>query len=295
MILIDGKQTAADIRAELTEKVSAIKEKGGKVPHLSIMLIGDDPASDIYVRNKIKACEAAGFGATLIRYGADVSEKEVLDKIQAVNQNDDIDGLIIQSPFPDHISPEKVTFAIDPRKDVDGFHPVNIGRMAKGLPAYVAATPFGIVELLRRYEIETSGKHCVVIGRSDIVGTPMALLMSRKAYPGNCTVTICHSRTKDLPSITRQADILIAALGKPEIVTADMVKKGVVIIDVGTSRVEDPTKKSGYALKGDVKFDEVAEKASYITPVPGGVGPMTIASLMYNTWLASQGEIYPSI
>jgi methylenetetrahydrofolate dehydrogenase (NADP+) / methenyltetrahydrofolate cyclohydrolase len=292
MILIDGKQTAADIRAELTEKVSIIKEKGGKVPHLAIMLIGDDPASDIYVRNKIKACEAAGFGATLIRYGADVSEKEVLDKIEAVNQNKDIDGLIVQSPFPDHISAEKVTFAIDPRKDVDGFHPVNIGRMAKGLPAYVAATPFGIVELLKRYEIETSGKHCVVIGRSDIVGTPMALLMSRKAYPGNCTVTICHSRTKDLPSITRQADILIAALGKPEIVTADMVKEGVVIIDVGTSRVEDASKKSGYGLKGDVKFDEVAEKASYITPVPGGVGPMTIASLMYNTWLASQGEIY---
>ncbi len=292
MQLIDGKQIALEIRTELAEKVAALKDKGGKIPHLAIMLIGNDPASEIYVRNKIKACEAAGFGATLIQYDADVSEQEVLAKIASVNQHADIDGLIVQSPFPDHISSEKVTFAIDPKKDVDGFHPVNIGRMAKGLPAYVAATPFGIVQLIKRYEIETSGKHCVIIGRSDIVGTPMNLLMSRKAYPGNCTVTMCHSRTKDLPSFTRQADILIAALGKPELVTGDMVKEGVVVIDVGTSRVADPSKKSGYALKGDVKFDEVAKKASFITPVPGGVGPMTIASLMYNTYLASQKEVY---
>lgn len=292
MTIIDGKQTALQIREELAAEVDNIKKNGGKVPHLAAILVGEDPASDTYVRMKVKDCEQIGYKSTLIRYEKDISEAELLAKVEEINQDADIDGLIVQLPLPDHIASEKITFAIRPEKDVDGFHPINIGRMAKGLPAYVCATPHGVMELLKRYEIPTAGKHCVVIGRSDIVGTPVSILMSRKAYPGNATVTICHSRTPNIPEITRQADIIIAALGKPEFLTADMVKEGAVVIDVGTSRVEDPSKKSGFGLKGDVKYDEVAPKCSYITPVPGGVGPMTRASLLYNTMLAAKKEIY---
>jgi methylenetetrahydrofolate dehydrogenase (NADP+)/methenyltetrahydrofolate cyclohydrolase len=292
MTIIDGKQTAQQIREELAAEVDNIKKNGGKVPHLAAILVGEDPASDTYVRMKVKDCEQIGYKSTLIRYEKDISEAELLAKVEEINQDADIDGLIVQLPLPDHIASEKITFAIRPEKDVDGFHPINIGRMAKGLPAYVCATPHGVLELLKRYEIPTAGKHCVVIGRSDIVGTPVSILMSRKAYPGNATVTICHSRTPNIPEITRQADIIITALGKPEFLTADMVKEGAVVIDVGTSRVEDPSKKSGFGLKGDVKYDEVAPKCSYITPVPGGVGPMTRASLLYNTMLAAKKEIY---
>lgn len=292
MTIIDGKQTAQQIRQELAAEVEQIKQNGGKVPHLAAILVGEDPASDTYVRMKVKDCEQIGYKSTLIRYDAGISEKELLDKVEEINQDDDIDGLIVQLPLPDHITSEKITFAIRPEKDVDGFHPINIGRMAKGLPAYVCATPHGVMELIRRYEIPTEGKHCVVIGRSDIVGTPVSILMSRKAYPGNATVTVCHSRTPNIAELSRQADIIIAALGKPEFLTADMVKEGAVVIDVGTTRVKDPSKKSGFGLKGDVKFDEVAEKCSYITPVPGGVGPMTRASLLYNTMLAAKESIY---
>lgn len=292
MTLIDGNQTAQRIREELTRQVTQIKEKGGKVPHLAAILVGNDPASEAYVRNKVKDCEKVGFTSTLARFDHDVSEEELLAKVEEINRNDDIDGVIVQLPLPDHINPEKVTFAIRAEKDVDGFHPMNVGRMAKGLPAYIAATPFGILQLLESYQIETEGKHCIVIGRSDIVGTPMGILMSRKAYPGNCTVTICHSRTKDMPEITRQADIIIAAIGKAGFVTADMVKEGAVVIDVGINRVKDASRKSGFALVGDVDFSEVAEKCSYITPVPGGVGPMTRAALLYNTMLAAQRKIY---
>ena len=292
MTLIDGKQTAQQIRQELAAEVEQIKQNGGKVPHLAAILVGEDPASDTYVRMKVKDCEQIGYKSTLIRYDADITEEELLTKVEEINQDDDIDGLIVQLPLPDHITSEKITFAIRPEKDVDGFHPINIGRMAKGLPAYVCATPHGVMELLKRYEIPTSGKHCVVIGRSDIVGTPVSVLMSRKAYPGNATVTVCHSRTPNIPEIARQADIIIAALGKPEFLTADMVKEGAVVIDVGTTRVKDSSKKSGFGLRGDVKFDEVAEKCSYITPVPGGVGPMTRASLLYNTMLAAKNKVY---
>jgi methylenetetrahydrofolate dehydrogenase (NADP+) / methenyltetrahydrofolate cyclohydrolase len=292
MTLIDGKQTAMLIRIELAAKVEKIKQSGGRAPHLAAILVGENPASDTYVRMKVKDCQQIGYQSTLIRYDTDISEEELLAKVEEINQDDSIDGLIVQLPLPEHITSEKVTFAILPEKDVDGFHPINIGRMAKGLPAYVCATPHGVMELIRRYEIPTEGKHCVVIGRSDIVGTPVSILMSRKAYPGNATVTVCHSRTPNIPEISRQADIIIAALGKPEFLTADMVKEGAVVIDVGTTRVKDPSKKSGFGLKGDVEFDEVAEKCSYITPVPGGVGPMTRASLLYNTMLAAKGEIY---
>lgn len=292
MTLIDGNQTAQQIREELTRQVAQIKEQGGKVPHLAAILVGNNPASEAYVRNKVKDCEKVGFSSTLARFGTDVSEEELLAKVEEINEDDDIDGLIVQLPLPDHINPEKVTFTIRPEKDVDGFHPMNVGRMAKGLPAYIAATPYGILQLLEHYQIKTEGKHCVVIGRSDIVGTPMGILMSRKAYPGNCTVTICHSRTENMPEITRQADIIIAAIGRAAFVTADMVKPGAVVIDVGINRVDDASRKSGYALVGDVDFNSVAEKCSYITPVPGGVGPMTRAALLYNTMLAARREIY---
>ena len=292
MTLIDGKQTALHIREEIAQQVNKIKQQGGKVPHLAAMLVGNNPASEAYVRNKVKDCEAVGFGSTLVRFDTDVTEAELLAKVEEINQNDAIDGLIVQLPLPAHITPEKVTFTIRPEKDVDGFHPINVGRMAKGLPSFVAATPFGILQLLERYSIETEGKHCVVIGRSDIVGTPMSLLMSRKGYPGNCTVTMCHSRTQNMPDITRQADILIAAIGRARFVTADMVKPGAVVIDVGINREDDTRRKSGYALVGDVDFEGVAEKCSYITPVPGGVGPMTRAALLHNTLLAAKGELY---
>ena len=289
---IDGKQTSSDIRIEIAEKVKSIKEKGGKIPHLAAILVGNDGASETYVRYKVKDCEQVGFKSTLKRFDDSVTEEELLNEVEAINNDPDIDGLIVQLPIPDHISVQKVTDRIKPEKDVDGFHPVNVGRMAKSLPSYISATPYGIMQLIERYKIETSGKHCVVIGRSDIVGTPMSILLSRKAYPGNCTVTICHSRTKDIKAMTLQADIIIAALGSPGFLTGDMVKEGAVVIDVGITRVEDPSKKSGFALKGDVKFDEVEPKCSYITPVPGGVGPMTRASLLMNTLLAAENSIY---
>jgi len=287
-IIIDGKATAQIIRDEIAEKVLKIKEKGGKIPHLAAVLVGEDPASQTYVNGKVNDCKQVGFESTLRQFDTDISEEKLLQVVDELNQNPDIDGYIVQLPLPGHISARKVTERIWPEKDVDGFHPANVGRMVKNLPAYVSATPLGILQLLERYQIETEGKHCVVIGRSDIVGTPMAILMSRKAYPGNCTVTVCHSRTKDIKAISLEADIVIAALGRPEFLTGDMVKQGVVVIDVGITRVADASKKKGYALKGDVKFDEVAPKASYITPVPGGVGPMTRAALLYNTLMASQ-------
>ena len=290
--ILDGKQTSADIRNEIKEKVIKIKEEGGKIPHLAAILVGNDGASETYVNNKVKDCAQVGFKSTLKRFDDSVTEKELLQAVEDINNDPDIDGLIVQLPIPDHISVQKVTDRIKPEKDVDGFHPVNVGRMAKSLPAYVSATPYGIMQLIERYKIETSGKHCVVIGRSDIVGSPMSILLSRKAYPGNCTVTLCHSRTKDIKAMTLQADIIIAALGIPEFLTADMVPEGAVVIDVGITRVPDATKKSGFGLRGDVKYDEVAPKCSYITPVPGGVGPMTRASLLMNTLLAAENAIF---
>jgi methylenetetrahydrofolate dehydrogenase (NADP+)/methenyltetrahydrofolate cyclohydrolase len=273
-------------------EVDKIKSEGGKIPHLAAVLVGDNGASETYVASKIKSCEQIGFKSTLIRRDASSTEAEVLEIIDQLNKDEDIDGFIVQLPLPAHIDVDKIIEAIDPKKDVDGFHPINIGRMAKGLPAYISATPFGVLELLKRYKIETAGKHCVVVGRSQIVGLPMSILMQRNTYPGNCTVSLVHSRTQNLKEICLQADILVAALGKPEFITADMVKDGAVVIDVGLTRVVDETKKSGFALKGDVKFDEVAPKSSFITPVPGGVGLMTVAALMYNTLLASKSEIY---
>ncbi|WP_375437404.1 bifunctional 5,10-methylenetetrahydrofolate dehydrogenase/5,10-methenyltetrahydrofolate cyclohydrolase [uncultured Hymenobacter sp.] len=291
--LIDGKQTAEDIKVEIAVEVAALKAAGQKTPHLAAVLVGHDGGSETYVRNKVLACERVGFESTLLRYEDDITEAELLAKVEELNQDADIDGFIVQLPLPRHISSEKVIEAIRPEKDVDGFHPMNIGRMVAGLPALLPATPSGIVELLRRYELPTDGKHCVVIGRSNIVGTPVSILLAKNLEPGNCTVTLCHSRTQDLASITKTADILVAALGRPEFVTADMVKPGAVVIDVGTTRVEDASRKSGWALKGDVDFAAVAPHTSYITPVPGGVGPMTIAMLLLNTLKACKGEVYP--
>ncbi|MCS5488825.1 bifunctional methylenetetrahydrofolate dehydrogenase/methenyltetrahydrofolate cyclohydrolase FolD [Algoriphagus limi] len=290
--IIDGKKTSQDIKNEIAARVAEIKAEGGKTPHLAAVLVGNDGASQTYVGAKVKACEQVGFESTLVRLEESVSESELLRVVEDINNNPEIDGLIVQLPLPKHISVERVTDKIKPEKDVDGFTPANVGRMTLHWPAYVAATPYGIVELLKRYEIETSGKHCVVIGRSHIVGSPMSILMARNSYPGNATVTLTHSRTKNLAEITKTADILIVAIGKPEFVTADMVKEGAVVIDVGIHRIEDSSKKSGFRLIGDVKFDEVSQKASAITPVPGGVGPMTIASLLYNTLLAAEGKIY---
>ena len=292
MRIIDGKQTAADIKAEIKAEVEALVAQGHRRPHLAAILVGHDGGSETYVSNKVKACEACGFKSTLLRHEVDVTEEELLQEIARLNADADVDGFIVQLPLPRHISEQKVTEAIDPRKDVDGFHPVNVGRLSIGLPGYVSATPAGIVELLRRYGIDTKGKHCVVLGRSNIVGKPMAALMMQKAVPGNCTVTVCHSATQDLAAHTRRADILIAALGQPAFVKADMVKDGAVVIDVGTTRVEDSSRKSGWRLQGDVDFDAVAPKCSYITPVPGGVGPMTICSLMMNTLKAYKKEVY---
>ena len=291
-IIIDGKKTSEEIKNEIAARVLEIKNEGGKIPHLAAVLVGNDGASQTYVGAKVRACEQVGFASTLVRLDEDVSEEELLRKVGEINENPDIDGLIVQLPLPDHISVEKVTARIKPEKDVDGFTPANVGRMVLNWPAYVSATPNGIVELLNRYQIETSGKHCVVIGRSHIVGSPMSILMARNTTPGNCTVTLTHSRTKNLPGIAKTADILIVALGRPGFVTADMVKEGAVVIDVGIHRIEDPTRKSGFRLVGDVKFDEVAPKTSAITPVPGGVGPMTIASLLNNTLLAAEKKIY---
>lgn len=292
MQLIDGKATAAKIREEIAQEVKQIKSAGGKTPHLAAILVGHDGGSETYVANKVKACEQVGFESTLIRFENDVTEEELLKSVEKLNNDPNIDGFIVQLPLPKHISEDKITQAIDYRKDVDGFHPVNVGRMSLGLPGFLSATPAGIVELLRRYEIETRGKHCVILGRSNIVGKPAATLMMRKGYPGDCTVTVCHSRTPNIKEICLQADIIIAALGVPEFLKGDMVKEGAVVIDVGTTRVPSNKTKSGFKLTGDVAFDEVAPKCSYITPVPGGVGPMTIASLLKNTLLAGKKEAF---
>ncbi|MCL2649806.1 MAG: bifunctional methylenetetrahydrofolate dehydrogenase/methenyltetrahydrofolate cyclohydrolase FolD [Candidatus Azobacteroides sp.] len=292
MLLIDGRAIAAQIKLEIAEEVKQIKAAGGKTPHLAAILVGHDGGSETYVASKVRTCEEIGFKSSLIRYEDDVTEEVLLKKVIELNNNPDIDGFIVQLPLPKHISEQKVIETIDYRKDVDGFHPINVGRMSIGLPCFVSATPAGILELLKRYNIETSGKHCVVLGRSNIVGKPMASLMMQKAYPGDSTVTVCHSRTKNIKEICLQGDIIIAALGSPEFVTADMVKDGAVVIDVGTTRIPSDKTKSGFKLTGDVKFDEVAPKCSYITPVPGGVGPMTIISLMKNTLLAGKKAIY---
>lgn len=292
MTTIDGKALAQTIKAEIREEVSAIVAAGGKAPHLAAVLIGEDPASQVYVRNKVKSCEEVGFHSTLIRRPADISQEELMSIVADLNQNPDIDGFIVQLPLPKHLNEEEVTLAIDPRKDVDGFHPVNFGRMAQGLPCYLPATPAGILEMLKRYEIPTAGKEVVVVGRSNIVGTPMSILLSRKAYPGDATVTICHSRTRNLAEHTRRADIIVAAIGSADFIKGDMVKDGVVIIDVGMNRVEDPAAKNGYRLTGDVDFASVAPKSSYFTPVPGGVGQMTVVSLMLNTLKAGKREVY---
>lgn len=292
MELIDGKKISDQIKEEIAEEVQKIKAQGGKIPHLAAILVGNDGGSITYVNNKVLACEKVGFKSTLVRYDDSVTEEELLKKVQEINADSDIDGLIVQLPLPKHISSDKVTEAVSPEKDVDGFHPVNVGRMVANLPAYLPATPAGILELLKRYDIPTKGKHCVVIGRSHIVGSPVSILMAKNAYPGNCTVTICHSHTPNLKEICLQADIIVAALGRPEFVTAEMVKEGAVVIDVGTTRVKSDVTKSGFKLKGDVNFEEVAPKCSYITPVPGGVGPMTIASLLLNTLKSAKKEVY---
>lgn len=291
MQLIDGKKTAADIKAEIKAEVEQIVANGGKRPHLAAILVGHDGGSETYVAAKVKACEECGFKSTLQRFESDIDEETLLTKIDEFNRDSDIDGFIVQLPLPKHIDEQRVIRAVDPNKDVDGFHPVNVGRMALGLPTFVSATPAGIMELLKRYDIPTRGKKCVVLGRSNIVGKPMAILMMQKTKPGNATVTVCHSATPDIASVTREADIIIAALGQPGFVTADMVKPGATIIDVGTTRVPDATRKSGWRLCGDVDFDNVAPLCSFITPVPGGVGPMTICSLMRNTLLAAKGAV----
>ena len=290
--LIDGKATATAIKQEIAKEVKAIVAAGGKQPHLAAVLVGHDGGSETYVKNKVIACEQCGFKSTLIRFEADVTEEELLACVDKLNKDEDVDGFIVQLPLPKHIDEQKIIMAVDYRKDVDGFHPINVGRMSIGLPCFVSATPQGIVELLRRYAIPTRGKHCVVLGRSNIVGKPIAQLLMQKGEPGDCTVTVCHSRTPNIKELCLSADIIIAALGSPEFVTADMVKKGAVLVDVGTTRVPDATKKSGARLTGDVKFDEVAPLCSYITPVPGGVGPMTIVSLMMNTLKAAKKEIF---
>lgn len=292
MQLIDGTALAKAIKEELATEVETLKANGRKIPHLAAVLVGEDPASQVYVRNKVRSCEKIGFNSTLIRKDKDTTEAELLEIIHQLNNDDDIDGFIVQLPLPKHIDEDKITLAIDPKKDVDGFHPMNFGRMAQSLPAYIPATPYGIMVMLERYGIETAGKHCVVVGRSNIVGTPMSILMSRKAKVGNCTVTLTHSRTADLKAETLRADIIIAAIGIPNHITADMVKDGVVIIDVGINRIDDATAKNGYKLVGDVDFDSVAPKSSFITPVPGGVGQMTVTALLMNTLKAAKNEVY---
>ena len=292
MQLIDGKAISEQIKQEIATEVAERVARGEKRPHLAAILVGHDGGSETYVANKVKACEACGFTSSLIRFENDVTEDTLLVEIERLNSDKDVDGFIVQLPLPRHINEQRIIEAIDYRKDVDGFHPINVGRLSIGLPCFVSATPNGILQLLKRYNIETSGKRCVILGRSNIVGKPMATLMMQKAYPGDATVTVCHSRSKDLVKECQEADILIAAMGQPNFVTANMVKEGAVVIDVGTTRVPDATRKSGFKLTGDVKFDEVAPKCSYITPVPGGVGPMTIVSLMMNTLLAGTKAIY---
>jgi methylenetetrahydrofolate dehydrogenase (NADP+)/methenyltetrahydrofolate cyclohydrolase len=288
MVLLDGRKTSADIKDEIALKVKEFKDSGKKIPHLAAILVGTDGASMTYVSGKVKACELVGFKSTLIELPKETSEEKLLQEIEALNNNDDIDGFIVQLPLPKHIDEQKVLLTVDPDKDVDGFHPTNVGKMALDLPCFLPATPFGILELLERYKVETSGKHVVVIGRSHIVGRPISILMSQKRLAGNATVTLTHSRTKNLKEITLRADIIVAALGKPEFLTGDMVKDGVTIIDVGITRIKDASKKRGYRLAGDVHFESVAPKSAFITPVPGGVGPMTIAMLLKNTLLACE-------
>lgn len=291
MIRLDGKQTSKEIKEEIKTAVSEMKVRGERIPHLAAVLVGDDGASLTYVGSKVRSCEYVGFDSTLIRLEADISEAALLKQIDHLNQDDTLDGYIVQLPLPKHINEEKILLAIDPKKDVDGFHPANFGRMALELDAFIPATPFGIMQLLERYKVPTSGKHCVVVGRSHIVGRPISILMSQKGTAGNATVTVAHSRTENLADLTKQADIIVMALGIPEYLTGDMVKKGAVIIDVGITRVADESHPKGYVIKGDVAFDQVAEKASFITPVPGGVGPMTIAMLLKNTLLARQWNL----
>jgi len=286
MILLDGRKTSSDIKDEITLEVAQLKKDGKKTPHLAAVIVGNDGASKTYVGAKVKACNRVGFESTLVELPEETTEETLLAQIEELNNNDDIDGFIVQLPLPKHIDEQKVIMAVNPDKDVDGFHPTNVGKMALNLPTFISATPFGILELLERYNVETSGKHVVVIGRSHIVGSPMSILLSQKRTVGNATVTITHSRTTNLKEITLQADIIVAALGIPEFLTADMVKDNVTVIDVGITRVEDSSKKSGYRLLGDVAFDEVSKKSAFITPVPGGVGPMTIAMLLKNTLLA---------
>lgn len=292
MTLIDGKKVADQIKEEIGATVEKMVAEGKKRPHLAAILVGHDGGSETYVTHKVRACEQCGFKSTLIRFEDDVTEEKLLEAIETLNRDADVDGFIVQLPLPRHISEQKIIEAIDYRKDVDGFHPINVGRMSIGLPCYLSATPAGIMELIARYDIPTKGKRCVVLGRSNIVGKPVATLMMQKHVPGDATVTVCHSATENIKEICREADIIIAALGKPGFVTADMVKPGAAIIDVGTTRVPDASRKSGFRLRGDVDFDNVAPLCSYITPVPGGVGPMTICSLMKNTLLAGQGAIY---
>ncbi|HPD95782.1 MAG TPA: bifunctional methylenetetrahydrofolate dehydrogenase/methenyltetrahydrofolate cyclohydrolase FolD [Tenuifilaceae bacterium] len=292
MELLDGKRISDEIKGEIATEVEKIKKEGGKIPRLVAILVGHDGASETYVGHKEKSCNQVGFESQVLRFEDTITEVELLQEIEKLNNDPLVDGFIVQMPLPKHIDEQKVIEAIDPRKDVDGFHPINVGRMVIGLPSYISATPDGIIELLRRYKIETSGKHCVVLGRSNIVGRPIANLLSLKAYPGDCTVTVCHSKTPNIKGFTKNADILIVAMGKAEFVTADMVKEGAVVVDVGITRVKSDKTKSGWKLLGDVKFDEVAPKCSYITPVPGGVGPLTIASLLKNTLRAAKKEIY---
>ncbi len=292
MQLIDGKALALQIQTELKEKVSRLKMEGKRPPHLVAVLVGDNPASQSYVRNKIRSCERVGYRSTLHHLDSEVSETQLMQLIDRLNTDQEVDGFMVQLPLPSHIDETKVTLAIRPEKDVDGFHPCNFGRMTQGLPAFKPATPLGIMEMLKRYHIDTAGKECVVLGRSNIVGRPISIMLSSKGNPGNATVSVLHSRSRDITDRCAQADIIIAAIGIPQFVKADMVKKGAVLIDVGINRIEDPTRKSGYRLVGDVDFDSVADKCSYITPVPGGVGPMTVTALLINTWKAYAGEVY---
>lgn len=292
MILIDGKKTSAEVKAVIKTDVDAFVAKGGKTPHLAAILVGSDGASETYVASKVRSCKEIGFNSTLERMPIETTEEQLLAKIDEFNNNADIDGFIVQLPLPKHIDEQKVTTAILPKKDVDGFHPVNVGRMALGQPAYISATPYGIIQMFEKYNIDTTGKHCVVIGRSNIVGSPMSILMAKNSKHANCTVTLTHSRTKNLEEFTKSADIVIVALGKPAFLTGDMIKEGAIIVDVGITRVPDDSKKSGFRIQGDAEFNSCAEKASYITPVPGGVGLMTVASLMKNTLAAAKQEIY---
>jgi methylenetetrahydrofolate dehydrogenase (NADP+) / methenyltetrahydrofolate cyclohydrolase len=292
MTVLDGRLLAEQIKAEIKIEVEKLKDNGLRPPHLAAVLIGDNPASKAYVGTKIKFCEEVGYVSTLIKEDADITEDRLLQIVKNLNQDEDIDGYIVQLPLPRHIDEQKINLAIDHRKDVDGFHPMNFGRMAQGMDAYLPATPYGMLEMLKRYNINTEGKHCVVVGRSNIVGGPMSILMSRKGNPGNCTVTLVHSKTKDLKEELLRADIIIAAIGIPKFVKADMIKDGAIILDVGINRIEDPSKKTGFSLVGDVDYESVKDKCSHISPVPGGVGPMTVTALMLNTLRASKNEIY---